>query len=115
MKKIILLILPLLLFISCNSSQRDLDFLEANVKQHIKYKDADNGTITKINNIKAISIDKISDENKKNPEEAYLSRVFIQGTWSYLEGNRIFNFSDTINCYLDKNKKLIEIDNIYNN
>ncbi|MDR1090413.1 MAG: hypothetical protein LBL79_04990 [Prevotella sp.] len=115
MKKSIFYILLIIGLFSCSNSQYDLDKMGAAVKQHIRNSDIDNGTITKINNIKAISYEKIPESSRKNPDEVYLCRVFIQGKWSYQNSNRIFNMNDTINCYFNSKKVFFKMDNIYAN
>ena len=114
MKKSIFYILLTFGLFSCSNSQYDLDKMEAAVKQHIRNNDADNGTITKIDNIKAISYEKIPEGDRREPNEVYLCRVFIQGR-SYQDSNRIFNVNDTINCYFNSKKGFYKMDNIYAN
>lgn len=115
MKKSIFYILLVIGIFSCSNSQYDLDKMGAAVKQHIRNNDADNGTITKIDNIKAISYEKIPEADRVHSDDVYRCRVFIQGRWSYLNSNRIFNMNDTINCYFNGKKVFSRMDNIYAN
>lgn len=113
MKRSVFYILFVIALFSCSNSQYDLDNMEAAVKQHIRNNDADNGTVTKISYLKALSYEKIPDAKRSNPDEAYKCRVFIRGTWSYQDSNRIFNVDDTINCYFNNKKVFFKMDNIY--
>lgn len=115
MKKLIFYAVLMFGLFACSNYQYDLDKMTTAVKQHIRNNDPGNGTITKINHIEALSYEKISEDKKTNPDEAYLCRVFIQGTWSYMESNRIFNMNDTINCYFSDKKVFVRMDNIYAN
>ncbi len=115
MKKLIFYTLLIIGIFSCSNSQYDLDRMGAAVKQHIRYNDADNGTITKIDNIKAISYEKIPEADREHPDDVYRCKIFIQGRWSYLNSNRIFNLNDTINSYFNSKKVFYRMDNIYAN
>lgn len=115
MKKSIFYILLIIGLFSCSNSQYDLDKMQAAVKQHIRNYDVDNGTITKIDYLKAISYEKTSEESREHPDDVYRCRVFIQGHWSYQNSYRIFNMNDTINCYFNSKKVFSRMDNIYAN
>jgi len=111
MKKYILSLLIAVGLFSCEvNNQRNLDKMGDAVRQHIRYRDADNGTLTKIENFKPLSYEKIPENKRENPDEVYLLKVYMQGTWAYDNSYRIFNINDTINCYLDKDKNIIRMD-----
>lgn len=101
-----------ILSLSCSSTAKDLERMGGAVKQHFRYKDIDEGTITKINYLKAVSYDEIPEAERANPDEVYLCKVYVRGTWSYYEGNRVFNIDDTLDCYFNKTKTFIRIDKI---
>lgn len=111
MKKYILLLSILLGAVSCNiSNQYTLDKMGESAKQHIKYRDIDNNTITKIEHFQPISYTKLSKEERKSENEVYLCKIYMQGTWAYANSFRIFNINDTINCYFDKDYKVVRMD-----
>lgn len=110
MKKYIFLIFISLGFISCSSYQYDLEKMGNAVKSHLKYRDVDNGTITKIEYIEPISYEEIPENKREIPDEAYLFKVYIKGTWAYQDSYRVFNISDTLTCYFSKNKTFLRMD-----
>ncbi|MBK5720524.1 hypothetical protein JGH11_06535 [Dysgonomonas sp. Marseille-P4677] len=110
MKKYIFLIVIGLGLISCSSYQYDLDKMGEAVKSHLKYRDAENSTITKIEYIEPISYEKTADNERSNPDEVYLFKVYVKGTWAYQDSYRIFNISDTLKCYFGKNKTFLRMD-----
>jgi hypothetical protein len=87
----------------------------AAVRQHIRTNDPGNSTVTKIERLEALSFEKIPDGNRENPDEVYLCKVLIRGTWFYYNSNRIFNINDTINTYFNNKKVFLRMDNIYKN
>lgn len=97
---------------SCNSY--DLDRMGDAVKSHMRYSDAEKGTITKIKNLKALSYEKIPEDKREKPEEVYLCKVYIQGTWSYEDSYRVFNINDTIDCFFSKDKTFLRLGNLKN-
>lgn len=99
-------------FVSCNFLNNDLEKMGGAVKQHFKYKDVEDGTITKISYLKALSYDKIPEDQRESPEEVYLCKVYVRGTWSYYNSHRIFNIDDTLDCYFNKSKTFIRIDKL---
>lgn len=111
MKKYIFFLLLSIGLTSCNLSyQNNLEKMGDAVRQHMRYRDADNGTITKVEYFKPISYEKIAKDKRQKPDEAYLFRVYIQGTWSYDNSYRIYNINDTVNCYLNEDKKVLRMD-----
>ena len=94
----------------CNSYEYDLEKMGEAVQSHIKYRDIDNGTKTTINYLKAISYEEIPEADRKQPDEFYLCKVYIKGTWAYDNSYRIFNMDDTLNCYFSKNKTFVRMD-----
>lgn len=100
------------LLVSCSFYGNDLEKMGASVKQHFKYKDVDEGTVTNISYIKALSYDEIPEGERKSPEEVYLCKVYVRGTWSYYNSHRIFNIDDTLDCYFNKSKAFIRIDKL---
>lgn len=111
MKKYIPLIATVIsiLFFSCSSYNNDLERMGGAVKQHFKYKDIDDGTVTNISYLKAVSYEEIPEAEREDPNEVYLCKVYMKGTWSYYNSNRIFNVDDTLNCFFDKSKTFIRI------
>ncbi len=108
MKKAIVFILLISAFTAC--SDYELKKMEDQVRSHIKYRDQEKGIITKIDYLKAISYDQIAEEDKKDPDDAYLCKVYVRGTWAYYESNRIFNMDDTLKCVFDKSKTIVRIE-----
>jgi hypothetical protein len=109
MNKYIFSIIILYGMLSLTSCQSDLDKMGEAVKSHFKYRDADNGTITKIEEVNALSDDKIPEDKRENPDEVYLCKVYVRGTWSYANSFRIYNINDTIDCFFSKNKTLLRL------
>lgn len=79
------------------------------VERHFKYSDQENETHTVIENINPISYSAIDKEVREQPEDAYLCKVYVKARWSYLEGSRVYNISDTLDCYFDKDMKFVRI------
>jgi predicted RNA-binding protein len=79
------------------------------VKQHIKYRDIDNNTITKIEYLQPVSYEKIPEDKRSDPKEEYVCKIYMQGTWAYVDSYRIYNINDTINCYFDKDLKVLRM------
>ncbi|MBB4035889.1 putative SAM-dependent methyltransferase [Dysgonomonas hofstadii] len=94
----------------CNSYNYDLEKMGEAVQSHLKYKDIDNGTKTTINYLKAISYEEIPEPDRKQPDEYYLCKVYVKGTWAYDNSYRIFNLDDTLNCYFSKSKTFLRMD-----
>lgn len=94
---------------ACSSYDYDLVKMGEAVQSHMRYRDADNGTKTTINYLKALSYEKIPEEKREKPDEYYLCKVHIQGTWVYDNSYRIFNMDDTLNCYFSKRKAFLRI------
>jgi len=115
MRKLIFYTALIVGLLSCSNSQYDLDRMGTAVRQHIRASDPDNGTITKIERLEAVSYEKIPEDKRGNPDETYLCKVLIQGTWSYYNSNRIFNVNDTVNTYFNSKKVFLRMDNIYEN
>lgn len=115
MKKFVLFAIMIVGMFSCSNSQYDLEKMGDAVKQHIRYRDTENGTTTKIEHIKALSYEKTPEDRRENPDEVYTCRVFIQGTWAYANSNRVFNINDTIDCYFSSGKQFIRMQDIYAN
>lgn len=109
MKKILFITAIVALLSSCTSRGYDLEQMGKAVESHIKYRDIDNMTITKVKYLKALSYEKIPEDKRENPEEVYLCKVHIQGTWSYDNSYRIFNINDTIDCYFSGKKVLLRM------
>ncbi|MDR1882952.1 MAG: hypothetical protein LBR26_09275 [Prevotella sp.] len=109
MKKYMFSGIILFCLFSWTSCQSDLDRMGGAVKSHLKYRDADNGTVTKIEEIKALSYGKIPGDKRKDPDEAYLCKVYVRGTWSYRDSFRIYNIDDTLDCVFNKSKTLLRI------
>lgn len=112
MKKFAILMLIISCFwsYSCSSYDYDLEKMGEAVQSHLKYRDADNGTITKIEYLKAVSYKEISQNEREKPDEAYLCKVYIKGTWAYMDSYRIYNIDDTLNCFFTKNKTFLRIE-----
>lgn len=111
MKKYTLLLLIVFGLSSCDINyQSNLNKMGDAVRQHIRYRDADNGTITKIENFQPVSYEKIPEDKRQKPDEVYLFKVYIQGTWAYDNSYRIFNINDTVNCYFDGDRRILRMD-----
>ncbi|WP_108822431.1 hypothetical protein [Dysgonomonas sp. Marseille-P4361] len=96
---------------SCTFYGNDLEKMGASVKQHFKYKDVEEGTVTNISYIKALSYDEIPEDEREEENEIYLCKVYVRGTWAYYNSQRIFNIDDTLDCYFNKSKTFIRIGN----
>jgi len=96
---------------SCSSYDYDLQRMGEAIQSHIKYRDIDNSTKTTINYLKAISYEEIPEAERKQPDEYYLCKVYIKGTWAYDNSYRVFNIDDTLNCYFSKSKTFVRMDN----
>lgn len=110
MKKILVVLIVGLISVSCSTRQYDLDKMGEALKSHLRYRDADNGTITKIDYLEPISYEKIAEDQRSEPDEVYLFKAYIRGTWSYADSYRVFNLDDTIKCYFSKNKTFLRMD-----
>lgn len=111
MKIYIYFTLIILGLFSCGvNSQYDLDKMGDAVRQHIKYRDIDNNTITRIEILKPVSCEKIPEEKRVKPDEAYLFKVYVQGTWSYMDSYRVYNIDDTLKCYFSNQKVFLRMD-----
>lgn len=108
MKKYFSLMLIVLCF-SCGTSNYDLERMGEAVKAHMRYRDAEKGTITKITYLKALSYEKIAEDKREKPDEVYLCKVLMRGTWSYDGSYRVFNINDTVDCYFNKNKTFLRL------
>ncbi|NDV78547.1 hypothetical protein [Dysgonomonas sp. 511] len=106
MRRLLLLLASPLLFVACN---QDLENMGEAVRSHFRYRDADKNTITKISYLKAISCNKIPENEQKNSNEEYLCKVYVKGTWQYNGSYRIFNIDDTLDCFFNKNKAFLRI------
>lgn len=80
------------------------------LKRHLKSLDAENGTITKIEYIEPISSEKIPEDMRRQPNEAYLFTAYVKGTWAYGDSYRIYNMDDTLKCYFSKDKAFLRMD-----
>ncbi|MDH6309293.1 hypothetical protein M2451_002821 [Dysgonomonas sp. PFB1-18] len=114
MKKCYLLIIAVfcITFSACTSQSYDLERMGDAVKSHFRYRDQDNGTVTKIEYLKALSYEKIPEDKREKPDEEYLCKVYVKGTWAYDNSYRVFNMNDTLDCFFDKSKSLLRIGEI---
>ncbi len=110
MKKYIFLMIISLSLISCSSYQYDMEKMGDAVRSHLRYRDADNSTVTKIEYLEPISYEKIPESDRGKPDEVYLFKVYIKGTWAYQDSYRVFNINDTLRCYFSKNKTFLRMD-----
>lgn len=111
MKKSSFLFVAILSFFSfsCSSYDYDLKKMGEAVKSHFRYRDMENGTKTTIEYLKALSYEKLPEEKRENPDDYYLCKVHIKGTWAYDNSFRIFNMNDTLNCYFSKSKTFVRM------
>lgn len=110
MKKYILSFIIVMLISACTTPQQDLDKMADGVRSHLRYKDVENNTVTRINEIKGISCEKIPEDERQNPDEVYLLRVYIRGTWNESRSYRIYNIDDTVQAIFNKNKTFLRMD-----
>jgi len=110
MRKFIVLIFVVCVCMSCNLSDYQLERMGDSVRSHIKYRDQEKGTITKIEYLKALSYDEIPEDKRETPEDAYLCKVYVRGTSSYSGSYRVFNIDDTLNYIFNKKKAVLRID-----
>lgn len=96
---------------SCSTYDYNLEMMGKAVQDHLRYRDADKGTITKITYLKALSYDEIPEDKREKEDEVYLCKVYMQGTWSYYNSYRIFNINDTIDCFFSKNMTFLRLGN----
>lgn len=110
MKKYILIMVVAVSVLSgCTTKEYDLEKMGDAVRSHIRYRDADNGTITKIEVLDPVSYDKIPEDKRESPDEVYLCKVYIKGTWTYAGSYRVYNMDDTLRCYFSKSKTFLRM------
>jgi len=108
---ILLFVVVICFFITgCNSYEYELEKMGDAVRSHMRYRDAENGTKTTVNYLKAMSYEEIPEEKREKPDEYYLCKVHIQGTWAYDNSYRIFNMNDTMNCYFSQSKTFLRME-----
>jgi len=96
-------------FFNCNTYEGDLEKMGNSVRSHFRYKDAENGTKTTIQYLKAVSYEKIPEEQRQNPDEVYECNVYVKGNWIYDNSYRIFNLDDTFKCYFNQKKAFVRM------
>lgn len=108
-------IMPLLIVVfafSCGfGNQADLNKMEAAVRQHIKYMDTEKGITTNISYFEALSYEEMLQSERQTPDDFYLCKIYMQGTWAYYNSSRIYNVNDTLRCVFDKKKVFVRIEN----
>lgn len=110
MKKYVFLLSMICFVMSCTTPQQDLDKMGEAVKSHFKYRDADNGTITKLQVVEPISYEEIPADKRENGDEAYLFKVYVRGTSRYAESSLIYNIDDTLKCYFNNKKVFLRME-----
>lgn len=108
---LILFVFSFCCFSSCSTYDRNLEKMGESVRDHLRYRDAENGTVTKITYLKALSYEKIPEDKREKEDEVYLCKVHMQGTWSYYNSYRIFNMNDTVDSYFSKNMTFLRLGN----
>lgn len=109
MKKIALIIVVSLFSFSCKNNNYNLEVMGKAVERHFKYNDEENEIHTVIETLKPISYSAIDKTMREQPNDAYLCKVYVKARWSYLEGSRVFNINDTLDCYFDQDLKFNRI------
>lgn len=112
MKKIFPLFIILSCFLaSCSElvEKNNLAEMRDSFERHIKAKDEENGMASKIEMIHAISYKELSEDEKVESEDAYLTKIYLVSTSWYIGGSRVFNTNDTIDVYFNKNKRFLRI------
>lgn len=110
MRMYIFFIILFLAFVSCKEER--LNNMGEAVERQFMYKDQENKTKTVIERCVAISYDEIDENKREQTEDYYLTKVYVRGRWSYLEGSRVYNIDDTLNCYFDKDTKFLRFAHI---
>lgn len=111
MKKYILILFVFAAFAACTGGgyNQNLDVMGKAVRKHFQYNDEKNGTRTVIEHLNAVSYDEIAADKKEQNEDTYLCKVYVRGKWSFLEGNRVVNMDDTLDCYFDKDMRFLRV------
>lgn len=110
-KNLVILFLMVGLFSCGFGDQADLDKMESAVRQYLKYRDTENGITSNINYFKAVSYEEIPENKQVEPDDYYLCKIYMQGTWSYYNSSRVFNVEDTLRCIFSKKKVFVRIEN----
>lgn len=112
MKKYIYLALITLSVIACKDLKYDYNLKQMGqaLNEHFKQKDLDNSTVTNITLLKPISYEKIAENKRLQPDEMYLTKIYVKGTWSYMDSNRIYNMDDTLSCFFNEDLSLLRVE-----
>ncbi len=111
MYKYIFSILLGFIFFSCGGAyDHTLTEMGKSVKQHIRYNDEKNNIKTNIEILKPISYEEVPVDQRVQPDDVYLCKVYLRANWAYVGSSRLYNTDDTLNCYFDKNKVFVRID-----
>lgn len=113
MRKFMYVIILFLAFGACNEKEKKdpvLIEMEKSVKHHIMLNDAEKSMITDLKYVVPISYAPIPENEKLQPRDAYLGRVYLLGKSSYVNSSRIYNIDDTLSCYFDKDLKFLRWD-----
>ncbi len=98
-------------FTSCSElvQKNNLADMRDSFERHIKAKDKENGMASKIEMLHAISYKELNDDEKVEPEDAYLTKIYwVAQSW-YIGGSRVYNTNDTVEVYFNKNKRFLRI------
>jgi len=96
---------------SCSElvEKNNLAEMRDSFERHIKATDEEKGMASKIEMIHAISYEELKDSEKIEPEDAYLTKIYLVSQSWYIGGSRVYNTNDTLDVYFNKNKRFIRI------
>lgn len=110
MKKILIFAFIILLFSACNIREKNtLSAMKKAFAEHVVKKDIENQTQTTVKFLRAVSYEEIPENKRDNPDELYEAKIYLESRWVYLNGSRIYNVADTLDCYFDKDINLIRV------
>ncbi len=109
MKKLIFFCLVLVVsFAGCDGLYKyNLKQMGKAVERHFMYSDIENNISTKLESVRPIAYEELTDDRKETPDDAYLGQFHIKGSWFYIGSSLIYNMDDTISCYFNKDLKYL--------
>lgn len=119
MKKILLytvsIIAGALLCYTCNNNKgitkHNLIEINKSLKTYFLNRNITSDYFTDVIKSEPLSYSEINANEKENDNEVYIAKVYLVAKIAMYEGNRKYNVNDTILCYLDKNFKVLRVEN----
>ena len=110
MKKYMIFCLFSFAMVSCSLFEaNDLAEMRDSFVRHIKAQDEANEMKKEIEMAHAISYQKLNDEEKVEPEDAYLTKIYLVSKSWYIGGSRVYNTNDTLEVYFNKDKRFLRV------